>query len=221
MLGRRRARLAGPRRVRDGGDVAERPDVVVALHAHVLVADDAAVLERQPQARRPPGCARTPAVQTTVRVFSVSPSESTTQSSRTSVTVVSSRNSTPRLASSSTVKSASCCWISGITRGGRVDQREARAGLTAARVALDRVAREVRQLGDPLEPGVAAADEHEAQVLGARVLVVEPLGELEVAHDPVAQRRRLGDRLEADRVLGQPGIGTTRATEPSATTRWS
>ena len=43
--------LPRARRVGHGGDVTDRPDVVVALHAHVLVADDAAVLERQPQPR--------------------------------------------------------------------------------------------------------------------------------------------------------------------------
>ena len=98
----------------------------------------------------------------------------------------------------------------------------ARAVEAAARVAVDHVGHVVLQLGDPLQPGVAGADEHEGQVRAALPRVVERLRDLEVEQRAVAQRDRVGERLEAERrARPGPGTGSTRETEPSATISWS
>ena len=93
----------------------------------------------------------------------------------------------------------------------------------AARVEVDHVGGEVLQLGEPLEAGVAGADEDVRQVLAARARrVLERLGDLERADDAVAQRDRLGQRLERRCACSaRPGIGSVRLTEPSATISWS
>ena len=88
-----------------------------------------------------------------------------------------------------------------------LDQDPARAVDPAARIAVDHVGDHVLQLGDPLDARVARADEHERQVLAPLLRVVDRLGDLQVQQRAVAQRDRLGQRLEADRVLGEPGDG--------------
>ena len=73
----------------------------------------------------------------------------------------------------------------------------------AARVQVEDVGDEVLQLGEALQARVARADEDVGQELAPRGAVLERLGLLERAQDVVAQRDRLGQRLEAARVLGE------------------
>ncbi len=87
----------------------------------------------------------------------------------------------------------------------RLDQHPAHPLRAAAGVELDRLGGEVLQLGEPLDAGVAGPDEHEAQVLGARGRVLQRLGDVEAVEYLVAQRGGVRERLQADRVLGEPG----------------
>ena len=72
-----------------------------------------------------------------------------------------------------------------------------------ARVALHRVGGEVLQLGQRLEAGVAAADEDVGEQLVAAGRVLGRVGRLQRLDHVVAQPDRVGEALEADRVLGQ------------------
>ena len=85
----------------------------------------------------------------------------------------------------------------------RLDEDPARPVDPAARIAVDHVRDHVLELGDPLDAGVARADEDERQVLAPPLRVVERLGDLEVEQHAVAQRDRLGEGLESDPVLGE------------------
>ena len=88
---------------------------------------------------------------------------------------------------------------------GRLDQDPAHPVQAGARVALDRVGGEVLQLGERLEAGVAAADEDVGEQLVAAGRVVGRVGRLERLDHVVAQPDRVGEALEADRVLGEAG----------------
>ena len=74
-----------------------------------------------------------------------------------------------------------------------------------ARVALHRVGGEVLQLGQRLEAGVAAADEDVGEQLVAAGRVLGRVRRLQRLDHVVAQPDRVGEALEADRVLGEPG----------------
>ena len=69
-----------------------------------------------------------------------------------------------------------------------------------ARIAVDRVGGEVLQLGERLEPRVAAADEDVGQQLLAARRVLGRVRLLERLDEVVAKPDRVGEALEADRV---------------------
>ena len=69
----------------------------------------------------------------------------------------------------------------------------------------ERVADEVGQLGERLDARVTGADEDEAQLPQPLLLVLGGHGGLEAAEDVVAEVDRSRQRLEAERVLGEPG----------------
>jgi hypothetical protein len=109
----------------------------------------------------------------------------------------------------------------GKDRRGGVDEHPALPRCPEARVVAQRVAHEVGELGERLDARVACADEDEGEVaLGAR-RVERRVGRLELAQDVVAQVDRVGEVLEAEAVLGEPGIGSVRGTEPRASTSCS
>ena len=107
-------------------------------------------------------------------------------------------------------------------RSVRLDQHPAHPLRAAARIQLDRLRGEVLQLGESLDARVARADEHEPQVLGARVAG---------SSSDSAMSRQLSTWLRSavasDSDLkpiacsARPGIGSVRETDPSATTSWS
>ena len=113
------------------------------------------------------GCGATPAVQTTVGSASISPVESVTESA-------------PDLFSSSPAgcrcrgraararRSRRAPGRSPAGRGPRLDQHPAHPVQAGAGVAVHRVGGEVLELGQRLEPGVAAADEDVGEQLLAR-----------------------------------------------------
>ena len=78
---------------------------------------------------------------------------------------------------------------------------------SASRVQLDRLGGEVLELGESLDPGVAGADEHEAQVFGPARRVFQRLGDVHAIEHLVAHGGRIGQRLEADRMLGKARDG--------------
>ena len=86
-----------------------------------------------------------------------------------------------------------------------LDKDPARAVEAAARITLDDRCHEVLQLGDALQPRVARTDEHEGEVLLAAAAVTERLGDLQLEQSPVTERDGVGNRLEAEAVLGEPG----------------
>jgi hypothetical protein len=63
------------------------------------------------------------------------------------------------------------------------------------------------ELGQRLDARVARADEDEAEVACRLVRIEARRGRLERAQQPVAERDRVGDVLEALAVLGQAGDG--------------
>jgi hypothetical protein len=131
VLGGRRRGVAGSRGIRDGRGVADRPHVGVALDlARRIGREPAAVGERQPRAGRPTGCGLTPAVQQTVRVGMISPSESSIESAEIRSTRVETRTSIPRRRSSAVAYSASGAGISPITRS--------RASMSRKRIPVTR-----------------------------------------------------------------------------------
>ena len=69
----------------------------------------------------------------------------------------------------------------------------------------ERVADEVGELGEPLDARVARADEHEREVPTAVGLADFRGRGLEFAQDVVAQVDRVGQVLERERVLLEPG----------------
>jgi hypothetical protein len=84
-----------------------------------------------------------------------------------------------------------------------LDQHKPQALGAATWIQPDDVEREVLDLGQSPESGVATTDEHERQPLGAFDGVLERLGHLERAQDPVSETHRLGEGLETDSVLDE------------------
>ncbi len=68
-------------------------------------------------------------------------------------------------------------------------------------IALDRVDREVLELGECFEARVAGADEDEGQQFAAAYRVVGGIGGLELLDHLVTEPDRVGEALEADRAL--------------------
>ena len=111
--------------------------------------------------------------------------------------------SIPRPRSSRSAYSASSAVDLGQHPVGGLDQHPAHPVQAGPRVALDRVGGEVLQLGQRLEAGVAAADEDVGEQLVAAGRVLGRVGRLERLDHVVAEPDRVGEALEADRVLGQ------------------
>ncbi len=88
---------------------------------------------------------------------------------------------------------------------GRLDQNPAHPVQAGARVALDRVGGEVLQLGERLQAGVAAPDEDVGEQLVAARRVLGRVGRLQRLDHVVAQPDRVGEGFEADRVLVEAG----------------
>ena len=74
-----------------------------------------------------------------------------------------------------------------------------------AGIALNRVGGKVLQLGQGLEAGVATADEYVSEQLVTAGGVVGRVGRLQSLDHVVAQPDRVGEALEANRVLGETG----------------
>ena len=210
MLARRRVELPRRLRVGHGCAVAERPDVRRALDAEGLVDDHpATVVERDVERRerrgsaahrRPrracvPGCA--------YRRRAPPRARRTTGERRLDMDL------DRRVARARGACTRRACAGS---PGGSAERR--RRAPSAARTPRSvgyerRMASlgEVVQLGERLDARVARADEDEAEV-ALRLARVEPgRGRLERAEEPVAQRDRVGDVLEPEPVLGEPGDG--------------
>ena len=103
----------------------------------------------------------------------------------------------------------------------RLDQDPAHPCQASARVAVDRVGGEVLKLGECFQAGVATAHEDVGQELLAALGVLRGVGALERVDHVVAEPDRVGEALEPDRVLVEPGHGSERDTEPTATRNWS
>ena len=204
MLARGRVEASGRRRVRHGGDVAERPHAGVARHAQVLVDRHApALVDRQPElgGERPrphPGgphdgggghggaVGELDALGAHGR--SPMPGAARTRAARAG------RWRTPP---GGRRARAGC--------GRRASTSSQRRGTPQLRVVAGRVAAQVLELGHRLDARVAAADEHEREPAPALGLVGSGRGQLELAEHVVSQVDRLGHALEPDRVLEQAG----------------
>ncbi len=87
----------------------------------------------------------------------------------------------------------------------RVDEHPARARALELRVVAQRVADEVRELGERLDSRVARSDEDEREVRLGALAVVLGRGRFEPAQHVVAELDRVREVLEAEPVLGEPG----------------
>src|SRR6266498_2057066 len=96
----------------------------------------------------------------------------------------------------------------------RLDQYPPGALVRELRVALERVVAEVLELGERLDPCVAAADEEERQERAPPFRISRLSRGLETGQDVVAEVDRLFDRLEADGPFGEPGDGQDAAHRP-------
>ncbi len=95
-------------------------------------------------------------------------------------------------------------------RGTRLDEHPTQVDRTQAWVHAQRVAGERLELGERLYPRVAATDEREREELAAKVVVGKVVGGLELCEHSVPQPDRVGQRLEADGLFGEPGDGQGR-----------
>ena len=86
---------------------------------------------------------------------------------------------------------------------GGLDEDAAHPVQPGPRVGCDRVGGEVLELGEGLEAGVAAADEDVGEQLLAPGRVLGRVRRLERLDHVVAQPDRVGEALEADRVLAR------------------
>src|SRR5215218_9995334 len=91
----------------------------------------------------------------------------------------------------------------------------------AARVQVEYLRRQILHLRDRLDSRVAAAGDHEGEVLLADDRVVDGLGHLEVPQQRVAHVERLDELLNPTARSPSPGIGRFLDTDPSATMSWS
>ena len=153
----------------------------------------------------------TPAVHTSIPNGNDSPSESCATSSSQDFSVVFSRTSMPRFRSSPSVQADSSGPDLGRDAVERLDQHPARLHAAERRLRGDGLLREVGQLRERLDAGVAAADEDEGEVLLPLLRVGGGRRAGDVLEHPVAGADGLLDRLEADAALGE-----TRGREDAA-----
>jgi hypothetical protein len=105
--------------------------------------------------------------------------------------------------------------------GRGVDEHPALRRVPESRVVANRVPDQVGELCKRLDARVAGADEDEAQLALPVGLVRGDVGRLQALQHVVAELDRVGEVLEAERVVGEPGIGSAREIEPTASTRSS
>jgi hypothetical protein len=86
-----------------------------------------------------------------------------------------------------------------------VDEHPALRRVPEAWVVADRVAHEVGELRQRLDARVAGADEDEGQLTLPVRLVRGDVGRLQPLQDVVAEVDRVGEVLEAERMVGEPG----------------
>ena len=201
-----RGPLRPERRIGDSGAIADRPYVATALHAHRAVGSDAPPVEREAEAldhRRRPD-ARGPHDR---------PRRHGLAAAEQCAALVHALEGRLRADLDPAAPQLCRCELRQLRRDLRhhpvlrLDQQPAHPAGAAARIQLDRVGGEVLQLRQALQPRVARADEHVAQPLRALAPVLERLGDLEGLQDPVTERDRIGQRLEAEAVLGEAGHG--------------
>ena len=87
----------------------------------------------------------------------------------------------------------------------RVDEHPARARALELRVVAERVADEIRKLGERLDSRVTRSDEDEREVRLCSLAVVFGRGRFEPLQHVVAEIDRVCDVLEAEPMLGEPG----------------
>jgi hypothetical protein len=88
----------------------------------------------------------------------------------------------------------------------RVDEDPALPHSLERRIEAQRIADEIRELGECLDPRIPGPDEHEAE-MALRVLGARGGRELELLQDVVSDPDRVGEALEAQCVLGQARNG--------------
>ena len=165
VLRGRRVDLAGRGEVRDGGAVAERPDVLVALDAQR--ARPPSPGRARPAAARSCasiGFALTPAVQTSVCVRKRSPFESCAACGVDRLERRVDADLDPALGQLLGRVLAEPRRDLGQDLRRRVDEHPALRRVPEARVVAQRVADEVGELGERLDARVAGADEDEGQL---------------------------------------------------------
>ena len=147
----------------------------------------------------------TPAVHTSVCVAIRSPPESTTVPGPADASVVEVWISTPRPAELLRGVLAEARRDLGQDLRRRVDEHPAQSRPLELRVVTQRVADEIRELGERLDARIARSDEDERQVCLGALAVVLGRGRLEPAQHVVAELDRVGEVLEAETVLGEAG----------------
>ena len=189
-------------RVGDRGGVAESPDVVLAAHAQVVVDHDATVLvDRQPGLRAL-GCGTTPAVQTTVRVPTVSPVEIRAEGRR----LLEGRPEADVDPPPAQQLAQGIVRQAGLDLGQdpvhRLHQDPAHSPQAFPWIGLDRLGGEVLQLRQRLEACAAAPTNTNVSSSwhGSRVMLVSATS----MPDRMVQPDGVGEALEPDRMVGQP-----------------
>ncbi len=87
------------------------------------------------------------------------------------------------------------------------DEHPAEIARHDGRIASHRIPRQRFQLRQGFDAGIAAADERERQVVAPLLVVSETLGHVELMQHAIAEPDRIGQRLEANGVVGQTGNG--------------
>ena len=192
-------------RVGDGGAVADRPDAVDGPRPRRWSSTSTRPFSSSGTERLARlGMRPTPAVQTTVRVGTVSPVESVALLGLDRLE----RRPQPDLDAAAAQLAHRVVGEGQVDLGQHpvagLDQDPAHPVQPRARVAVHRVGGEVLELGERLETGVAAADEDVGEQLLAPRRVLGRVRHLERLDHVVAEPDRVGEALEADRVLVEP-----------------
>ena len=171
---------------------------------HRVDANRASLVHGRPSSRRI-GFGMTPAVQTSVCVAIRSPPESDDRSRpggrerRRGVDLDAALGELLRRVLTET------CRDLGQDLRRRVDEHPARARALELRVVAQRVADEIRKLGERLDSRVTRSDEDEREVRLCALAVVFGRGRFEPLQHVVAEIDRVCDVLEAEPMLGEPG----------------
>ena len=90
-----------------------------------------------------------------------------------------------------------------------------------ARIPAERVANEIRELGECFDARIPGADEDEREVTCRLSVVALGRSGLELAEDAIPEPDRVGEIMKPTPCSASPGTGKLRATEPSASTSCS